>query len=99
MSEMKRRGFLGAIAAAPTASTANTQPVIPPKRLIMLCDVAYITPEQVENPAVWEGMNIIGPIFFVPFLRDGPIRLLNIDGIPPEDIESLTVKLREAVDV
>ncbi len=74
-------------------------PDTPTKRLLILCDEAYVSSESAERLGEgFQEMNIMGVILMLPMLKDGPIRLLNIDGIPPEDIESLTLKLREAVD-
>lgn len=98
-AKIKRGGFIGMIAAACAApALASTKPV-PSPRFILVYDVCVV--EHLDAIRLGHhlgGMGLEGPMIGVDLQAHGePIRLLNIDNISPETVESLVAKFKEYI--
>ncbi len=68
----------------------------PRLRLMVLWDANYISKKDADSLGnILEGMNLDVVLAAICDLTDGPIRILNIDAIPPETIESIKAKADE----
>ena len=105
MSETTRGGFIGMIAAAVAApAVASEAKSAAPSRMLrclVMYDLNYVSHKEAgQIGSHLADMGLQGPIVGVDFRNPGePIRLVNIDNIPPETVKSLTAKFREFGDV
>lgn len=103
--EMKRGGFIGMIAtvfAVPSLADTGT-PIkrnLHPLRALVMCDINRIPFDEIRNLGESLGrLGLEGPIVGVELNFEGdPIRILNIDHIPRETVNSLVEKIREIVN-
>ncbi len=105
MRETTRGGFIGMIAAACASPALAAALVETPKqvenpRLIVIYDVCLVAHGDAYRLGeyLW-GMGLRGPLMGVDLQAHGePIRLLNIDNIPPETVDSLVAKFKEFIN-
>ena len=97
MREIKRGGFIGALAAACAVPTlAGETPKSRAIRVLVLCDPRWV-PADVVFPGgrdIFEGMDLEGPIVFVE-LKGEPIQIINIDALPQSTVDNLADFLKE----
>lgn len=99
MPDMKRGGFIGMIAAAcavPALEAGNPAPDRDArlKRVLVIYDVCLVAHKEAhELGRCLHGMGLEGPMMGVDLSGRGePIRLLNIDELEPETVDSLLFK-------
>jgi hypothetical protein len=98
MSKSNRRGFFGALGAATAAPlVAQSTPRTDPKRILVLYDLC-----QIETSDLRDAMESLAGDSFdavmlgVMELNGDPIRILSLDGLTAETVESISVKILAA---